>query len=220
MPVFDSPINNAVAHSLHLILFLTGRDETHSASVTAVRAELYRAKPIDSFDTAAVAITTTSGIPCRFLTTHATDVHVASTIEIRGELATVQWLVGSQLTVSYRDGRSDTLANDDQQVCRQRMYAAVREALAGGNAFLARLDHALEHTRVVNLAHAAGPIRTIGREHQSAEGIIAGMAALMTATVAAPGTLFADHHAPWATPALQRAASPDPTIADMMNATG
>jgi predicted dehydrogenase len=217
-PVLDSPFNNAVAHQLHMILFLAGSSETSSAAVTGVRAELHRAKPIESCDTAALAISTASGIPCRFLTSHACDTTIDPVIEIRGERGTLRWESHRRLTLRRGDGPAEPLPMDDPAQCRQRMHAAVREAIGGGGAFLSRLDHAAEHTRVVNLAHAAGPIRTIPAEHQSAAGIIRGLPEVMAATAAAPGTLFSDHRPPWGAAPACRDAAPDPTVAEMVGA--
>lgn len=215
VPVLDSPFNNADAHYLHTILFLAGSSEAHSASVIAVRAELYRAKPIESCDTAAIAITTADGPPCRFLTTHATRTTIESSIEIRGDRATLRWSPHA-LTLTLASGHTESFPVDP--CCRERMHAAVRETLSGGNAFLARLEHAIEHTRVVNLAHAAGPIQTIPATHQSEPGVIDNLDQLMATTAATPGTLFSDHRPPWGAAAGQRAAFPDPTVFEMLGA--
>lgn len=54
-PVFDGPATNAFAHFLHLLLQLGG------GQVERLRAELYRARPIESYDTCCIAGELTSG---------------------------------------------------------------------------------------------------------------------------------------------------------------
>ncbi len=213
-PVLDSPINNAVAHQVQMILFLAGADEARAATITQVQAELYRAKPIESCDTAALAITTVEAVPCRFLVTHACANTINPTIEIRGERGTLRWDFHRRVTIRSADGRERGWAADAH--CRPRMHAAVREAILGGNAFVARLDHAWAHTQVVNLAHAAGPITTIDAAHVNTDGSVRGLDEAMTAAVATPGTLLHGHGAAWTVPARLRAAHPEPTVAEMI----
>jgi predicted dehydrogenase len=71
--VLDSPANNAMAHFLHNACFLLGLEAESSAMPVAVRAELYRALPIESADTAAARVLTDVGCDILFLASHATD---------------------------------------------------------------------------------------------------------------------------------------------------
>jgi len=213
-PVLDSPINNAVAHQLHMILFLAGAREDESATIAALRAELYRAKPIDSCDTAALAITTAQGIPCRFFATHACAEIVDPVIEIRGERGTLRWNYHYALELERLDGRRESWAVDSH--CRDRMHAAVREAAHGGNPFLSRLTHAWAHTQAVNLAHAAGPITTIPAAHLNPDGSATGLDAAITTAVATPGALLHEQGLAWSHAAYERSALPEPTISEMI----
>jgi hypothetical protein len=71
--VLDSPANNAMAHFLHNALFLLGPDMGNSALPSAVTAELARAYPIESADTAACRILTDGGCEVLFLASHVTE---------------------------------------------------------------------------------------------------------------------------------------------------
>src|SRR5688500_7814725 len=55
--VLDSPVSNALAHFLHLALFLLGPTREQSAKPTAVAAELYRANRIENYDTCTMRFT-------------------------------------------------------------------------------------------------------------------------------------------------------------------
>ncbi|NQU39205.1 MAG: Gfo/Idh/MocA family oxidoreductase [Lentisphaerae bacterium] len=72
-PVFDSPANNACAHYLHNMFYLLGPTREQSARPASVEAELYRAKPIENFDTAAIRCLTTTGAEVLFYTSHAVE---------------------------------------------------------------------------------------------------------------------------------------------------
>jgi predicted dehydrogenase len=75
--VLDSPANNAMAHFLHNACFLLGPTAHLSARPSDVCAELYRANPIDSADTAACRIILDGGCEVLFLASHATDQAIA-----------------------------------------------------------------------------------------------------------------------------------------------
>ncbi len=70
--VLDSVVNNATAHFLHNMFFLLGNSFGKSAYPAAVTAELYRANPIENYDTAALRIRTDGGTELMFYATHAT----------------------------------------------------------------------------------------------------------------------------------------------------
>jgi len=69
--VLDSPANNATAHYLHNMFYVLGEQRHTSAMPVEATAELYRAKPIENFDTGAVRCRTADGVEILFLTTHS-----------------------------------------------------------------------------------------------------------------------------------------------------
>ena len=71
--VLDSPANNAMAHDLHNMLYILGRDIDASAVPVDVEAELYRAYDIQNFDTAAVRIRLEGGAEILFLVSHVSQ---------------------------------------------------------------------------------------------------------------------------------------------------
>ena len=70
--VLDGPANNATAHFLHNMFYVLGPTRTTSATPAAVQAELYRAKPIENYDTAAIRCRTSDDVEIVFVTTHST----------------------------------------------------------------------------------------------------------------------------------------------------
>lgn len=106
--VLDSCFGNALAHFVHNILFWTGAPELASwGQIAAVRAELYRAHPIEGADTFFTEADTTSGVTMRFAMSHAcsgTSTHVETVLCDR---ATIRYVVGGNIEVRWNDGRTD-----------------------------------------------------------------------------------------------------------------
>jgi predicted dehydrogenase len=70
--VLDSPANNAMAHFLHNVFYVLGDLPESSALPMEVMAELYRAYPIENFDTIACRVLTEGGVEILFFASHST----------------------------------------------------------------------------------------------------------------------------------------------------
>ena len=71
--VLDSPANNAMAHFLHNIFYILGEKTDGCAVPSVVTAELYRAYPIENYDTAACRAFTREGVEVLFFASHTTS---------------------------------------------------------------------------------------------------------------------------------------------------
>ncbi len=69
--ILDSPAHNAMAHFLHNLLYLLGDRPETSAVPAKIKAEAYRAFPIDNYDTTACRIWTGEGTELLFYASHA-----------------------------------------------------------------------------------------------------------------------------------------------------
>jgi len=69
--ILDSPANNAMAHDLHNMLYLLGSEVRTCAKPIRVQAELYRANPIENYDTAAARIIAGDGTEILVWFSHA-----------------------------------------------------------------------------------------------------------------------------------------------------
>jgi predicted dehydrogenase len=87
--VMDSPVNNACAHFLHNMFYLLGDRPDRSDPPKTVTAELYRAHPIENYDTAAIRTITAGGIELLFFTTHSTRTRHDPLLRFEFEKATV-----------------------------------------------------------------------------------------------------------------------------------
>ena len=82
--VLDSPANNAMAHFLNLALFLLGPTADAPAAPALVEAELYRANPIETYDTCTLRVTLLGGAALLVAMTHACAGTVDPVVTIEG----------------------------------------------------------------------------------------------------------------------------------------
>ncbi|MEO6243872.1 MAG: Gfo/Idh/MocA family oxidoreductase [Opitutaceae bacterium] len=104
--VLDSCFGNAMAHFVHNLLFWAGDTALYSwAQIAAVRAELYRAHPIEGADTFFIEADTSSGVTMRFATSHACAGASSHGETVVCDKATLRYAVGGQVEICWRDGR-------------------------------------------------------------------------------------------------------------------
>ncbi len=89
--VLDSPANNAMAHFLHNLFYVLGDHADTSAQPTAVTAELYRAYPIQNFDTVACRAFTQEGTELLFYASHVTRPDQGPIFSFEFEQATITY---------------------------------------------------------------------------------------------------------------------------------
>ena len=124
--VFDSIINNAMAHFLHNLFYILG-DETHlSANPKTVLAELYRANPIENYDTAACRIYTTQGTELLFYGSHATLGTNEAIFNFEFEDATISFCEFSKEIIAIdKDGNEKSYGSPDDDHHFLKLFEAV-----------------------------------------------------------------------------------------------
>jgi len=105
--ILDSPANNAMAHDLHNIFYVLGREIDGCAVPVEVEAELYRTYDIDSYDTAAARFRLGSGTVVLFLVSHAARSDTGPVVRYEFERGRVE-IRGrkSDLRAAFADGRT------------------------------------------------------------------------------------------------------------------
>ena len=83
-PVFDGPATNALAHLLHNAMFLAGAGTDEFDAPVEIEGELYRARPIESYDIACLRGKFRSGLTFSAALTHATEESLPFQMEVRG----------------------------------------------------------------------------------------------------------------------------------------
>jgi hypothetical protein len=100
--VLDSPANNAMAHFLHNLFYVLGDKLDGCAMPSEVTAELYRAYPIENYDTAACRAFTPDGVEILFYASHTTS----------GDLGPMFTMEFEKATITFGDVADDVIAMD------------------------------------------------------------------------------------------------------------
>jgi predicted dehydrogenase len=162
--ILDSPVNNAMAHFVNLAAFLAGPTLDRSITPTRIEAELYRAYPIENYDTASLRVHSAEGPRLLVLLTHACARSVTPTITLHGsagqctieifERSTLQTPAGTTVVDLHGETRHDM----SQKVAGWVLGESSDEPLA-------TLELSRVHTLIVNGASDAIRVRTLSPEH-------------------------------------------------------
>lgn len=125
----DSVINNATAHYLHNMLYVTGGAHGVAAEAVKTECDLSRVNAIENFDTAAARFTLDNGAVALCLVSHATEKLQNPLFSYRFECGTVTYdgtdIIG--ITVSGEERRyGDPAADVNEKIFEA--IAAVRDA--------------------------------------------------------------------------------------------
>lgn len=130
--VLDGPATNATAHYLTQALYWAALGQVEPNPIAEVRAELYRAKPIASYDTACIEARLTNGVRVLNVTTHAVTRTMHPEALLLCERGQVRWFAPEErAVVTYADGREETYAADDGYDVHVRALARVADVAAG-----------------------------------------------------------------------------------------
>jgi predicted dehydrogenase len=164
-PVYDSPFNNALAHQIMNMLYLASPELNRAASPAQVQADLYRAYDIESFDTGCMRLRTDGDVEIFFAASHACATTVQPLMELEAEKATVSWQYDGDATVVYRDGTTETIAQDDT---RAHMFDNVLAAVSGrAPQPLCTLEIGRTHVACIEAIHRSTSIATVRDEFVS-----------------------------------------------------
>src|SRR5688500_4677906 len=165
--VFDSPVNNAAAHYLHNMLYVLGEQDGASATPIHLRAELYRANAIESYDTAVLRMMAPCGAEVLFATSHATPRRVGPRFRFEFEHAVVTYgeeTPNNEVIVHLAHG--DVLSYGRPEADRdEKLWQCISAAARGDDTVACDVRAALPHAMCVAAAAvSAGEPITIPRE--------------------------------------------------------
>jgi predicted dehydrogenase len=107
--VLDSPANNAMAHFLHNLFYILGSQSDLSEMPSEVTAEIYRAYPIDNFDTIACRAFTREGVELLYYASH-------TILEARGPIFSFEF---EEAVVKLDDMAEGIIARDKKGKAKQ-----------------------------------------------------------------------------------------------------
>ena len=160
-PVLDSPVSNAFGHHLNLALFLAGAKADRSAAPARIAAELYRAQPIENFDTTALRIETDTGVPIHFYASHSCRHAFEPELVLDGEHGRAVWKHSREFRIEPEGAPPETVQLGSEQSAREVMFRNVLRRLSDPSVLICTTAIALEHTRCIEAVQATGPIRDI-----------------------------------------------------------
>lgn len=138
--IFDSVANNATAHFLHHILYVTGDRVDTSSSLKELTAELYKVNDIETFDTCVVDLQTDKDFNILYIASHAVHESRRPVFEIEFEKGLLTYnpeeddrgmimTLNDSSTIVYGDPEPD--ANSKIPVCIQAAYHQTDDILCG-----------------------------------------------------------------------------------------
>ena len=156
-PVLDSPVNNACAHYLHNLFYLLGPAVDRSDQPAAVTAELYRAHPIENYDTAAVRCRTVAGAEILFVVSHASSTRRGPVFSCEFERAVVDFTVttGGVITARFADGSSKSYGSPNDGKW-EKLWSSIRAA-RDNRPTVCGIEAASAHTRCAWAAQQSMP---------------------------------------------------------------
>lgn len=128
--VLDSPFHNAISHVVNLILFFAGSTRTGRADPLEVEAEIYRAKPIQNYDTVRTKALLDTGIRAGVVLSHSSAKNRDPEIRITGSRGTFLWRFSGQHLLQTRDQRI-VFEDEDQIQVRENMFESVVRRIQG-----------------------------------------------------------------------------------------
>lgn len=105
--ILDSVAHNATSHYLHNMFYILGSKTDESLRLQSVEAELYRANPIENFDTCAVRVQGEGGVEALFYATHAVSHNFGPSFCYEFERATITFTSGhneNRIEAVFADG--------------------------------------------------------------------------------------------------------------------
>jgi predicted dehydrogenase len=215
--VMDSPASNALAHFVHLAMFLLGPSKDASTSATHVAAELYRANRIENFDTCSLRITLAGDIPLYVAYTHACSSNVDPVISIETENASIRYVAGRHIEILPNSDQADTpsetvplmphphshMFRAFQSCVRQDSQASVCASLEMSREHIVALNVISETTPIVDIPRDYLDIRP-GPDHAPLRAIRDIVPTMQTATQHKQ-MVHETHVAPWSVAAVNHA---------------
>jgi predicted dehydrogenase len=163
--VLDSPVNNAMAHYVHVTQFLLGAAEDQGAAPESVEAELYRANDIENYDTCTIRATLSTGVPFTVAMTHACATKHDPVIVIETDRTTMSFQHPDRIV--YGTGAGARTVPLLTGVPWHVLGMVARRVRGDATAQVGTLEMARAHTLLVNLASAATPVVPVKGEERT-----------------------------------------------------
>ncbi len=151
--VLDSVANNACAHFLHNMFFLTGQEMHLSSAPATVTGERWRAYDIQNFDTVACKIITDNEVEILFYASHVTENQVNPTFQFEFENGVVTLDENSDGIVAVQaDGTTTNYGHPDADHQFKKLFHAIERCKTPG-AVICPPEAAIPQVLCINALH-------------------------------------------------------------------
>ncbi len=148
--ILDSPANNAMAHFLHNLFYILGERPDTSARPGEVTAELYRAYPIENFDTVACRAFSQEGTELLFYASHVTHVDKGPEFCFEFEQAIITYdTISDDIIATDRKGKEKNYGSPEESHPLRKLSEAVA-AIRQPKPVICGLEAARSQTLCVN----------------------------------------------------------------------
>lgn len=165
--ILDSVANNATAHYIHNMFYILGEQTDRSAKPAKITAELYRANPIENYDTAALRCFTDDGTELLYYASHAVDeiYGVKFCYEFENAKILFDGNGDQQITAYFHNGEQKIYGNPEKEKMN-KLWASI-DAVRNNDAsaILCGPEAAMSHTLCIQ-----GMERSSGTIHDFAKG--------------------------------------------------
>ncbi|MGF1634220.1 MAG: Gfo/Idh/MocA family protein [Phycisphaerae bacterium] len=203
--VLDSPANNALAHFVNLAMDWLSPTPV-SARPLAVEAELYRANPIENYDTCSLRVQLEGDRELVVLLTHAGRPAEQPRIEIVGDAGRVRFHAFENVVIDHAGGHEQVPVDDDRTHVAREFARWVRGEADASR--IATIDFGLHHTLLINAVSEAAPVveipaeaRVVHQEGEAASQCVPGLVEAMRDAAAQARLLHETGRFDWTSPA-------------------
>jgi hypothetical protein len=164
--VLDSIANNATAHYLHNMFYILGSEPDSSARPVSVKAELYRANNIESFDTCSINVLTDAKAQILFVASHAVRETKGPCFEFEFEKALITYDISSNkgIIARFKDGREQTYGDPNTGDACKKLWS-MADSIRTGQKTSCPPEAALSHAVCIDAVHrSCGDIVSFPRD--------------------------------------------------------
>jgi predicted dehydrogenase len=173
--ILDSVANNAAAHYLHNMLYVTGLSIESCSEPKSITAELYRANDIENFDTAASRIFTKEGIEIMFFASHAHGLENGNTLLFRYEFTDgIVTYTETEKKIRFEGRLNDgtIIYYNKPQIDSYAKLCCVIDQVRNGSSVSCGPEAALSHTICINGMQESMPQIVVFPENIVKKGVL------------------------------------------------
>ncbi|MCK5128323.1 MAG: Gfo/Idh/MocA family oxidoreductase [Clostridiales bacterium] len=146
--VFDSVANNATAHFFMNLMYLSGEDMDSASTIEEIDVRLYRANPIETFDTCVMKAILVGGIEFIATVSHATEQLVEPQYELifdYGKIISIdnEWIVEA-------NGERRTIGKSNHSI-QKKIWDMANYVRDTRHTVKCTIDCAIEHTKLIEM---------------------------------------------------------------------